>query len=78
MFAIIWGLGYIGDLNEWVMMSGKWVVIALLFTTFYLIINDMALGLGHGIIDISCGDYYDEFMKICSNTNGDYWLNVHC
>lgn len=39
-------------------------LIALLFTTFYLIINDMALGFGHEIIDISCGDYSDEYMKI--------------
>lgn len=49
------------------------MLIALLFTTFYLIINDMALGFGHEIIDISCGDYSDEYMKIMwSNMNGDY------
>lgn len=46
------------------MGDDKWNgVIVLLFSIFHLIINDMALGLGHVIIDISCDDYSYEYAE---------------
>lgn len=49
-FWLHWWFKWMGD-DMW---KG---VIVLLFSIFHLIINDMALGLGHEIIDISCDDY---------------------